>query len=51
MTKSCYGIEKEHRIKEAYMLTSYEHVYAYGDSRGDREMLSLADTKEYKPFR
>jgi len=51
LTKNCYGIEKENRIKELYTLGSYEHIYAYGDSRGDREMLALADTKEYKPFR
>ncbi|KIM03972.1 MAG: haloacid dehalogenase [Sulfurovum sp. AS07-7] len=51
LTKNCYGIEKEHRIKEAYDLSNYTHIYAYGDSRGDREMLALADTKEYKPFR
>lgn len=51
LTKNCYGIEKENRIKEAYDLSSYEQIYAYGDSRGDREMLTLADTKEYKPFR
>lgn len=51
LTKNCYGIEKENRIKEAYDLSYYEHIYAYGDSRGDRDMLALADTKEYKPFR
>lgn len=51
LTKNCYGIEKEYRIKEAYDLSNYTHIYAYGDSRGDREMLALADTKEYKPFR
>lgn len=51
LTKNCYGIEKEHRIKEAYNLSNYTHIYAYGDSRGDCEMLALADTKEYKPFR
>ena len=51
LTKNCYGIEKENRIKELYALGRYEHIYAYGDSRGDREMLALADMKEYKPFR
>lgn len=44
--KNCYGIEKEIRIKERYQLADYETVYAYGDSRGDREMLALA----HKPF-
>lgn len=44
--KNCYGSEKEIRIKERYKLSDYETVYAYGDSRGDREMLALAN----KPF-
>jgi phosphatidylglycerophosphatase C len=49
-TKNCYGIEKVHRIREKYDLHEYESVYAYGDSRGDREMLTLADKKFYKHF-
>ena len=31
------------RIKEKIDLDQYDMVYAYGDSRGDREMLALAD--------
>jgi len=50
-TKNCYGIEKVHRINEAFELNNYEHIYAYGDSRGDREMLELAHESSYKPFR
>ena len=50
-TKNCYGIEKVNRVKEAYNLDEYETIYAYGDSRGDRELLDLADEKFYKPFR
>ncbi len=49
-TKNCYGIEKVNRIKENFNLTDYEHVYAYGDSLGDKEMLSIADKKHYKYF-
>jgi len=50
-TKNCYGIEKVNRVKEAYNLDEYETIYAYGDSRGDRELLALADESFYKPFR
>ncbi|WP_415407833.1 HAD family hydrolase [Sulfurovum sp. CS9] len=51
LTKNCYGIEKANRIKEAYNLSDYDYIYAYGDSQGDREMLKLADENFYKPFR
>lgn len=50
-TKNCYGVEKANRVKEAYDLSQYAHVFAYGDSRGDKEMLALADETFYKPFR
>ena len=49
-TANCYGIEKVNRIKEKYQLDDYETIYAYGDSKGDREMLNLADKKYYKYF-
>jgi phosphatidylglycerophosphatase C len=49
-TKNCYGIEKVIRIKENYNLKDYETIYAYGDSKGDKEMLSIADKKYYKYF-
>lgn len=51
LTKNCYGIEKVNRIKGKYNLEEYEYIYVYGDSRGDREMLKLADEACYKPFR
>jgi len=51
LTKNCYGIEKANRVNENYDLSKYDHIYAYGDSRGDRELLELADEKFYKPFR
>ncbi|MBE0499614.1 MAG: HAD family hydrolase [Campylobacterales bacterium] len=50
LTKNCYGIEKANRIREQYDLARYNYIYAYGDSRGDREMLELADEKFYKIF-
>jgi len=51
LSKNCYGIEKFNRVHEAYNLSDYSYIYAYGDSRGDRELLSLADESFYKPFR
>ena len=51
LTKNCYGAEKANRVRQVYDLERYELIYAYGDSRGDRELLSLAHTGEYKPFR
>jgi phosphatidylglycerophosphatase C len=51
LTKNCYGIEKVNRVKEAYNLDDYDRIYAYGDSRGDKELLGLADKSFYKPFR
>ena len=50
-TPNCKGAEKVRRIlglfpdRESYRLTSF------GDSRGDREMLAMADEAHYKPFR
>ena len=43
LTKNCYGQEKVNRIKNQYNLNDYNHIYAYGDSKGDKEMLELAN--------
>jgi phosphoserine phosphatase len=48
---NCYGQEKVRRIQAALDLAHYEHIYAYGDSSGDKPMLALADEAFYKPFR
>lgn len=48
---NCYGEEKVNRLRQAYGTLADYHITAYGDSRGDREMLSLADEAHYKPFR
>lgn len=47
-TRNCYGAEKVKRIKEKYNPEEYHFIYAYGDTRGDREMLALAHEKFYK---
>ena len=51
LTKNCYGIEKANRVNETYNLSDYDYIYSYGDSRGDKELLELADERFYKPFR
>jgi len=51
LTKNCYGMEKVNRVEERFNLEEFDHVVAYGDSRGDRELLDLADESYYKPFR
>lgn len=48
---NCHGTEKVRRIHEHFDVSRYEQVYAYGDSSGDKPMLSLATHPFYKPFR
>ena len=48
--KNCHGNEKVKRICEQYDLSKHEIIAAYGDSRGDKPMLSLAAKSYYKPF-
>ena len=47
---NCYGKEKANRIKALIDLSEYDTIYAYGDSRGDREMLALATHPHYRYF-
>lgn len=49
-TSNCYGPEKVRRIKERLNLDEYETIYAYGDSRGDKEMLEISHEKGYRVF-
>jgi len=49
-TRNCFKEEKARRIREKYALGSFESIFAYGDSTGDREMLDLADKPYYKRF-
>lgn len=49
--RNCYGDEKVCRIRERFPLGQFDEVIAYGDSRGDKEMLKLAHQSFYKPFR
>lgn len=50
-TPNCYGKEKTRRV-EALLSKPRSHyrITAFGDSRGDMEMLNYADKGYYKPF-
>lgn len=48
--KNCNGDEKVCRIKEVVHLTTYDTIYAYGDSSGDKEMLALAQHPGFRAF-
>ena len=50
-TPNCYGQEKVNRILSLYPHCQDYHLAAYGDSRGDQELLAFADEAHYKPFR
>lgn len=52
LTPNCYGAEKVRRVR-ALLAEPRSHYYitAYGDSRGDKEMLDYADKGYYKFFR
>ena len=45
---NCCGEEKVERFIRAYGDTDQYHISAYGDSRGDKELLSIADEPFYK---
>ncbi|WP_297962873.1 HAD-IB family hydrolase [uncultured Campylobacter sp.] len=48
--QNCYGAQKVARVRAAYDVQAFDSVIAYGDSRGDREMLEFADEAHYKAF-
>ena len=49
--KNCYGPEKKVRIMERVVPSEYKVVSVYGDTSGDREMLTLATDKYYRYFK
>ena len=51
LTKNCYGQEKVNRLLSLYPHRQDYCLVAYGDSRGDKELLSFADESHFKPFR
>jgi len=51
LTKNCYGQEKVNRILALYPNRQDYYLTAYGDSRGDKELLAFANESYFKPFR
>ena len=49
--KNCKGQEKVNRLKTLLTIEDYEEIHAYGDSSGDKELLSIAHSTFYRPFR
>ena len=43
MGKNCWGTEKVRRLQELVGSKEGYVLYAYGDTRGDRELLEYAD--------
>lgn len=51
LSRNCYGQEKVNRLLARFPQRDSYRLTAYGDSRGDRELLAFADEAHYKPFR
>lgn len=51
VTRNCYGEEKVRRLSERYPRRDDYKLIAFGDSRGDKELLEYADESHYRPFR
>ena len=51
LSKNCYGQEKVNRILALYPNRQDYNLTAFGDSRGDKELLAWADESHFKPFR
>jgi len=48
--KNCYGKEKLRRVKTIPGLEQSDFIYAYGDTKGDLPLKTIADEFQYKPF-
>ena len=48
--KNCNGKEKVKGIKSVYCIERFEKIIAYGDTKGDKQMLDLADEAHFKYF-
>jgi len=49
--ENCKGIEKVNRLRKIVNLSDYQEIISFGDSNGDKEMLEISSSKNYKPFR
>jgi HAD superfamily hydrolase (TIGR01490 family) len=46
-----HGPEKVRRVQAVVDPAGFDHIVAYGDSSGDRELLALAHEARWRPFR
>lgn len=51
LTDNCYGAEKVRRVEALFPDRNDYYITAFGDSRGDKELLDYADERHYRPFR
>ncbi len=51
ITKNCYGEEKVNRLLQLFPERTQYWLVAYGDSRGDTQLLDFANEGYYKPFK
>jgi HAD superfamily hydrolase (TIGR01490 family) len=49
-SRNCNRAEKVVRVREYFDLEEFDEIVAYGDSRGDRELLSIATQPFYRHF-
>jgi HAD superfamily hydrolase (TIGR01490 family) len=50
LTKNCYGQEKVNRLTEKEPARATYILHAYGDSRGDKQLIEYADKGWYNKF-
>lgn len=48
--KNCYGPEKVNRFLSRFPVRGDYQLYAYGDSKGDKDMLDFADFRYFRRF-
>lgn len=46
--KNCYGFEKVNKLKKNINIEEFDYIFAYGDSRGDKEIINIADESYLK---
>jgi len=49
--KNCHGDEKVARIHQSIDISKFDHIFAYGDSNGDKAMLELADESYFRYYK
>lgn len=45
-----YGVQKVAGLRQLEITSENSFIYAYGDSKGDRDLLAMADSAEFRAF-